>query len=381
MQNEKKNKPGILLPPAVGYTLSLFIKLIRRNTISPGYYFRVCTIVLINLINMPFRAYERRFINPKFKDILIVNDPIFIIGHWRSGTTHLHNILCNDRRFGYTSTYQSVFPDTLIGKVGRNIFRFFTSALIPGKRKGDNVTLNASYPQEEEFALGDKTSLCFYYFWMFPTRIIDFYKSDIKFENISESKKDSWKDDYRLLIKKALKNTNANHYLSKNPPNTGRIRELIEMFPNAKFIHIHRNPYDVFLSTHNFFSSMLPHLQLQTIDSCWITDSIIDVYKRLMDDFSEQKELIKQGNLVEISYNDLEKKPMALIEDIYEKLNLKGFSESKTLFDEYLDQTKNYKKNKHVITRSVKQKLLNEWGYIMKRYNYSIPAQLEIVED
>ncbi len=379
MQN-KKSKPGILLPPAVGYSLSLFLKLLRQNKVSPSYYLRIVAIVLINLVNTPFRAFERKYINPRFSTAKIENDPVFIIGHWRSGTTHLHNILCRDNRFGYTTTYQSVFPDTLFGIAGRGLFRFFTKVLIPGKREGDNVQLNADFPQEEEFALGDKTPLCFYYFWMFPHGMADFYDTSVRFLNVPNDRKEKWLSDYKLLIKKALKNTSGQIYLSKNPPNTGRIKELTMMFPNAKFIHIHRNPVEVFLSTRNFYEKMMPHLQLQKIKPEKVIDSIIFTYKSIMDDFMEAKNLIPEGNIVEVSYNELESTPLKLLEGIYNKLDISGFEDIKPVFERYLKQSKGYKKNDHTITSSMLSRLKNNWGYIMKRYEYDIPSNLIITD-
>ncbi len=154
MSLANNKKKGILLPPAVGYSFKILANLIRRNKIHVKYYPRILAIVIINLINFPFRTYERIMINPRFKKKSIVTDPIFIIGHWRSGTTHLHNLLCKDPQMGYITTYQSVFPDTLFNKLGRFLFKGFSSLLIPGKRQGDNVKLGPSLPQEEEFALG-----------------------------------------------------------------------------------------------------------------------------------------------------------------------------------------------------------------------------------
>ncbi|MEZ5084213.1 MAG: sulfotransferase [Bacteroidales bacterium] len=138
--------------------------------------------------------------------------------------------------------------------------------LIPTTRKGDNVILNTDYPQEEEFALGDKDFLCYYYFWMFPRKTKLFYERFLRFQGINEKLATKWKEDYKLLIKKALKNTNRTRFLSKNPPNTARIKVLLDMFPNAKFIFIHRNPVEVFLSTRNFFNKMMPYLQLQKLN-------------------------------------------------------------------------------------------------------------------
>lgn len=377
MSNKKK---GLLLPPAVGYSFKILIYLIRTNKVSFRYYPRLFAITLINLVNLPFRAYERLVINPKYRAKLINKKTIFIIGHWRSGTTHLHNILCQDPKMAYTTTYQSVFPDTLFNKLGRYLFAGFSSIMIPGTRKGDNVTLGISLPQEEEFALGAKTPICFYYFWMFPKNLMKYYDSYIRFRNIKNEQLKSWMLDYKLLIKKAIKNTNREVFISKNPPNTARIKIILEMFPNAKFIHIHRNPIEVFLSTQNFYKKMLLHLQLQKIDQIEIDENILNIYKDLMNDYFDQKELIPKGNLIEVSYEQLENNTLKILENIYKELNLEDFENVRPIFDKYLDGKKNYIKNKHVITREMLNRLLMEWEFSMKKLNYEIPENIEIID-
>ena len=180
----KKGKKGMLLPPAVGYSFKIVFNLILNNKIQLKFVPKLIAIVIVNLINFPFRTYERLFINAKYHKKTIDESPIFIIGHWRSGTTHLHNLLSQDEQMAYATTYQSVFPDTLFNKLGRFLFRGFATLLIPGTRKGDNVTLGMALPQEEEFALGDKTPFCFYFFWMFPTNMIVYYNDYIRFNNV-----------------------------------------------------------------------------------------------------------------------------------------------------------------------------------------------------
>jgi len=378
MSLAKKQKKGILLPPAVGYSLKIMAGLFTRNQISAKYYPRLVIITLINLINWPFRTWERLLINPGFKNETIKKDPVFIIGHWRSGTTHLHNLLCQDERLGFVTTYQSVFPDTLLAGLGRFIFGGFTKLLIPGTRKGDNVTLDTANPQEEEFALGDKTPVCFYYFWMFPKNIRNYYDRFIRFRGIQDSQLLSWKSDYKLLIKKALKNTGRVQFLSKNPPNTARIKVLLEMFPNAKFIHIHRNPVEVFLSTRHFYSKMLPYLQLHSIAQEEIDSHIFDIYKKLMNDFLEQKKLVPAANFVEIAFDDLEKDPLNNLKNIYEKLDLPGFEAALPAFTNYRQSMESYEKNKHTISRDLLEKILHEWGFAMKHFNYEVPENIVI---
>jgi hypothetical protein len=374
----KKNKKGVLLPPAVGYSVNILMGLCIENHVSPKYYFRLLIIWLINLINWPFRTYERLVINPRFNSQAIEKAPIFIIGHWRSGTTHLHNLLCQDSRMGFVTTYQSVFPDTLFNVFGRFLFHGFTKLLIPGSRKGDNVALDTKNPQEEEFALGDKASVCYYYFWMFPKNIRKYYDRFIRFCGLADEETESWKSAYELLIKKALKNTGRAQFLSKNPPNTARIKVLLEMFPEAKFIHIHRNPVEVFLSTRHFYIKMLPHLQLHTIAQSEIDKHIFEVYKNLMNDFLEQKPLISDGNFVEIAFADLERDPLGNLKAIYEMLDLKGFEQALPLFQNYQQGMESYEKNKHSVSRELLEKIRQEWGFAMKEFNYDFPEKIEI---
>jgi len=375
------NKKGFLLPPAVGYSFSVLFFLFGRHRISFRYLFRTIITLLINLINLPFRLYEKLFINGRFKKASIKKDPVFILGHWRSGTTHLHNLLCQDPQMGYATTYQSVFPDTLFNKTGRFLFEGFAKILIPGRRKGDNVTLGTALPQEEEFALGDKTPISFYYYWMFPRHIKSFYDAFIRFIGIDQKMLESWKEDYLLLIKKALKNTGKERYLSKNPPNTGRVKVLLEMFPNSKFIHIHRNPIEVYLSTHHFFTKMMPHLQLQSVDKQRLDDAIFQLYKDLMKDYLEQKDLIPQGNLVEVSFDELEKDPLGIIRTIYEDLNMPGYGQAESAFNTYVDKMQSYKKNTHVLTSDLIEKINREWGFAINKWDYKLPDHIEISKD
>lgn len=382
MSIEKKQiKKGVLMPPAVGYSLQILLGFLFKYPISFRFAFRFFLLVIVNLINWPFRTYERLLINPKYKKRAITESPIFILGHWRSGTTHLHNLLCKDPQMGYTSTYQSVFPDTLFNKLGRFLFEGFASALIPGKRAGDNVTLGTKLPQEEEFALGDKTPISFYYFWMFPRNIKLFYKRFIRFEGIDNITKERWKANYKLLIIKSLKNTNTQLYLSKNPSNTARIQVLLEMFPNAKFIHIHRNPIEVFLSTQNFFKKMLPHLQLQNISQNEIKEEIVHLYKELMTDYFDQKSLIPTGSLVEIRFEQLENKPMHVLKHVYSELNISGFERAESYIQDYINSMTSYKKNNHVLSKQQLYILTEAFQFAMTELKYSIPLNLDIIQD
>jgi len=216
---------------------------------------------------------------------------------------------------------------------------------------------------------------------MFPKNILAYYQRFIRFKGIEDKELDTWKNDYKLLIKKAIKNTGKERFLSKNPPNTGRVKELLHMFPNAKFIHIHRNPVEVFLSTQNFFKNMMPHLQLQDISKDLLDGHIVEIYKNLMNDYFEQRKLIPKNNLIEISFDDLEANAIEEVKRIYQDLGLDGYEQALPIVKQYVTRMKSYKKNTHTIAKSQLNILKKEWRFSMKAWDYAIPDNIVVLDD
>ncbi len=379
-RREIKEKFNVFLPPAVGYRLSILIKLLFQHKVVLKYYPRALVILLINIINSPFRLHERLTTGKLLREYKSDNDPIFILGHWRSGTTLLHSLLTQDPQMAYMSTYQSVFPDTIFRNPGKFIFKNFMDILIPATRKGDNVKLNPDYPQEEEFTLGSNVLLSFYYYWFFPDYTMDYFNKTITLENTDQQLVLKWFNSYKTHIKKACLNTGKPTFLSKNPPNTGRIVYLIKHFPGCKFIHIHRNPVLVYLSTKKFLSYMMPHLEFHSIENKKLEDNIIEVYKLLYKRFFEERVHIPDNRFVEIRFEDLEAEPVKQLQQLYKKLNINGFDEALPAINTYLGASKGYKKNVHKISRNMLDRILSEWDFTMKEWNYNIPSNLEIIE-
>ena len=90
----------------------------------------------------------------------------------------------------------------------------------------------------------------------------------------------------------------------KNPANTGRIRALLNLFPDAKFIHIYRNPYDVFLSTVWLQRSVIPRSQVQDISPDTVEAHVLRFYIQLQQKYLAEKDLIPAGSLAEVRFED-----------------------------------------------------------------------------
>lgn len=374
-------KKEIALPAMVGGNFSALLKTIRQGKVQPKFYNHLFISILLSALTQPFKTYERLRYNRFFDEKPIENAPIFIIGHWRSGTTHLHNFFGLDPQMGFVSTYQSAFPDMLYAQPARYLVEKFMRFALPQKRQGDNVVMDANYPQEEEFALGNIHALCYYNFWYFPTRTQQYYDRYIDFKNLNPDELNTWKTEYVRLIKKALLNTDGKIFVSKNPPNTGRIELLLQMFPKARFIYIYRNPVDVYLSTYKFITSMIPSLQLEDAPAELISNNIFLVYNQLIRKYLNTRNLIPPGQFAEVRFEDFEQNPTAEMHRIYHQLNLPNFDQAAPAFEKYATSQKTYKKNQFFMAQKLLDRLLAEWGFAMQHWKYEVPPHIEVKKD
>jgi len=270
----------------------------------------------------------------------------------------------------FITTYQSVFPDTMESKPGRWFFSRFMKVFIPPNRVADKVELSPEYPEEEEFTLGMRVPVSYYFFWFFPKKTREYYKRYIEFKDLSDNTITEWEEEYSLLIKKAIRNTNGKIFISKNPPNTGRIPQLLKVFPDAKFIFIHRNPLEVYSSTLHFLKQLLPILEFHTIPDDQIEENMIFIYRELMQKYIQDRELIPEGNLYEMRYDDLLKDPMGELEKIYLQFGFpekeKGFQRSR----EYIKESKKFSGNVLKLSPEQIERAEKEFDFAFETWNY-----------
>ena len=180
-----------------------------------------------------------------------------------------------------------------------------------------------------------------------------------------------WTDTYLTILRKATLRTGGRRLVLKNPANSGRIRTLLELFPDAKFIHIHRNPYDVFLSTRWVYRTILPRSQVQETRQDQVDAYILRFYAQLVQSFLEDKALIPAGNLVEVRFEDLEVAPLDQLRRVYEGLSLPGFAEAEPAFRAYLTSVAGYQKNRYELTDDAITKVNRHWKFAFDEWDYA----------
>jgi hypothetical protein len=326
-----------------GITAGDWLRLLRENhfAVDPDYWHRAAFITLASLVNSVSRRKEQRQFNEAVARVQVA-PPLFVIGHWRTGTSHLHNLLAQDSdQFAFANTYQVVNPHTFLCTEEVNTRRF--AWLVPSKRPMDNMALSFQSPQEDEFA-PCLMSLRSLYLGISFTRREEHYTRYLTFRDVPREELDAWKAAFVWFLKK-LTFKYQRPVVLKSPPHTARIRLLLEMFPGARFVHIHRNPYTVFQSFRHYFDTAMWLTYLQRPDLPGIDDRIIHRYNLLYDAFFEERSLIPKGHFHELSFEQLERNPMGEMQQLYENLNLPGFSSFRPKLQRYVDSLADYRKN------------------------------------
>lgn len=298
-----------------------------------------------------------------------VGPPVFVLGVWRSGTTHLHNLLARDERFAFPNTFQVYNPATflLTERVGRRLADF----VMPPTRPQDNMAIRAGLPQEDEFAVCGLTGLSPMMGWVAPRRAAG-YDRYLTFRNATPGERARWKAALFGFVQKLSFRYGGRPLVLKSPAHTGRVRLLLELFPDARFVHIHRNPYEVFQSTVHLLRTAGPWWALQRDGFEDSADRAIRQYRELYDAFFEDRGLIPAGRYCEVGFEAVEADPVGQLRGVYEALGLPDFGAVEPALERYVAGLTGYKKNTHPeIAPDHRDRIAREWRRCFEEWGYA----------
>jgi alkane 1-monooxygenase len=340
---------------------------------------RALLIGTLSLLALPLGLLERLVYGRRIAGTKVAAPPIFIVGHWRSGTTHLHNLFSQDASLGYLTMYQAIAPDcSLIG--GTWLKRLLGRAL-PLHRPMDNMVWPIDSPQEEEVALGKVCAWSFYAQFMFPRRAREFFARNVLLENAPPRIGRELRASLRRVLQVATLHAGGRRLVLKNPVNTARVAMLLNMFPEAKFIHIHRSPYDVFASTGNLHRRITAFTTLQTLDMRDSAETVFTLYEGMMRRFLAERPLIPHGNFAEVRFADLERDPLGEMRRLYEALSLPGFAAAEPSLRRYVAGQTTYRKNAFVLSPDERARIAARWRFAFDSFAYEVePAAATAAE-
>jgi hypothetical protein len=298
----------------------------------------------------------------------IEQPPVFIIGHWRSGTTYLHELMFLDERFVSPTTYQCFAPHHCL--LTEWMMNVFGSWLIPKQRPMDNVAAGWDRPQEDEFALltlGAPTPYLRMAFPNDPPPCMEF----LDMQGCAPDDLARFERAMVGFVKLLTVAGNGKRVLLKSPPHTGRIEMLARLFPGAKFIHIVRHPFALFPSTMRLWQSLDEVQGLQMPKGQGLEDYVFDCLTRMYRGFEDQRQRLPANAIYDVRYEDLVADPAGEVRKMYERLELGPYEAVRMEIEDFAAGQKDYKTNKHNIDEALKQKIRERWAGYCEKYGYA----------
>ncbi|MDR3634236.1 MAG: sulfotransferase [Isosphaeraceae bacterium] len=353
-----------------GVTWTDWWHVLRENgfAVDPAYWPRAFVLTAGSALNSLYRRKEDRAYGSLLERVEIP-PPLFILGHWRSGTTLLHNLLALDDRFAYPNLYEVFFPHTFL--CTEDVRAGQVTSLVPSTRVMDNVPQGVEMPNEDEFATCAASLASPYMFWAFPRRQ-EQYEKYLTFRDVPEAEVARWKDEF---LRFARKLTLRHHrpLLLKSPPHTGRIKLLLELFPDARFVSIHRDPYTVFQSTKHLNATLTRSLQFQHPGDANPDDAVIRRYRLMHEAFFAERTLIPEGHFHEMAFDELESDPLGAIRRTYEHLGLPGIDDVLPAVEDYVRAQSGYRKNAYSeVTPDQRRRIQREWRRSFEAWDYAM---------
>jgi len=198
-----------------------------------------------------------------------------------------------------------------------------------------------------------------------------YYHKYIFMADVPQTIQDKWKAIYRYLLQKETLACGGRQLILKNPSNTARVSLLLEMFPNAKFIHIYRSPYHVYRSMMKLILSIVPYMCLQQPPAIPVVErQVFEVYNQVYMKYLSERGSIPQQNLIEIRYEDFIRRPLEHVKDIYSRLELQGFQASENKFKDYITSQEQLKKQHYTRDEHEQERIYAEWKFAFEAFHY-----------
>lgn len=367
--------------------LSVWARLVFENRgIARPYWGRAARILALSALTAPLRVAESLLHSRQVNEVVLAPPPLFILGFARSGTTHLQNLITQDARFGYFTTWQGATAAfSLIGR-GRlkRLMEKGMAASGEGERTRpmDNVKITLDTPQEEDLALANVSPMSFVHQLSFPRRTMQLLDKYVMMGTradgepsggLSPRELSRWERTYLRVLRKTSLLAGGKPLVLRNTVNTGRVDHLLRLFPQAKFIHIVRNPYTVYPSVLHLYRTLFPLYQLDHYDQEEVERFIVEIYRQVMAKYLRDRARIPPGQLAEVRYEDLERDPLGALARLYRELDLPGWNEARPRVEAYLRTLSRYRKNSFSMDRTDLDRVAEHWGFAVDAWGYEPP--------
>ncbi len=329
---------------------------------------RILGVTMITPLNSGLAALSGALYRKRIEETEVAR-PLFVLGHWRTGTTLLHELLDCDPRLVAPNTYQCMFPNTYL--VTQRFIGPLTRAISPKKRPFDDMAFGPELPGEDEFGLLNSGIGSPYSSIAFPRRGPAGMRY-LDLADLTDEERREWEADYLRLLK-GYQYGHDRRLVLKSPFHASRIPTLLRLFPDARFIYTARDPFDIYASHMRtikvLFSNQALHNPLLPGDD-WLRDYVFDVFEQIFEAYERDRALIPPGRLVESRYEELVADPKGTLRRIYREIDLGPFEPAEPAVTASLEARRGYRRNVNRVNAADRDLIVRRWGSYMERFGY-----------
>ncbi len=284
--------------------------------------------------------------NPVIEDQSI-EQPVFIIGMPRTGTSILHAILHEDPAHRSPLAWECLLPypaatpetfrdNSQLHTIEKEFGQLFK--LVPDFRRKHYMEADA--PQE---CLGI-TAFDFNSFQFSAQLYLPSYMAWFSDESDMLGTMRFHKRFLQYLQSGGVK---GQRWLLKSPVHLRRLPEIFEVYPDAKIIMTHRGPADIVSSTASLISSVRTLYSDNEDQNVTGTEQSM-LWSKYFDRFLEsRKALNKEDQIIDLKFEDFVKDQMGTIRQIYDRFGWELTDEAVRNLESFLEKNPKDKHGKH----------------------------------
>ena len=296
----------------------------RRSIEWWRYWQRVLFITFLASFNSCLAIVEYLLHGRRYASYPIHPRPLFVLGHPRTGTTLLHTLLSlHDEEFGICTTLCAGFPSAFLWF---ERFKGLLAGMVSETRPMDNMGLSLDTPQEDELAVNVLSAGTSPYMPLAFMTAEPSFRPYFSFKAAPAAARERWVRCFRYFLRKVSLRCGGKRLLLKSPVHTGRVALLLQLFPDAQFVYVHRDPLTVFASACHMADTTYWYTYLARPTDAQVTAFILDQFVTLWDEYKADRALVPKGNLHEVAYADLAADPVGEVRRLYAALGLPGFN-------------------------------------------------------
>lgn len=295
-------------------------------------------------------------------------NPVFILGHWRTGTTLLHELMSLDPALRFSNAYECFLPHHF--PLSERWIKPWSSFALPSKRPPDNMQVGWDLPQEDEFALVNLGLPSPYLTIAFPNQGLA-HSDYFELEKIPAADLEHWKLVFSDFLRRLVA-YRPGRLVLKSPPHSFRIPTLQSLFPEACFIYLIRNPREVYASTVHLWRSLFHTHGYQKPDESWISEFVLDTFARLCRRVEATRGMVAEGRFLVVRYEEFVADPLATLRTIYDRFGIGDFGAIESTITANLTSRKNYQKNRFQLGEAEQAAIAERWGEFFKLFGYVI---------